>query len=104
MTKALEHKAQGNALFQKGQWEAALSEYSKGISCDSQNPELHLNKSAVLLRLERWHEAQDAANYALVLSNGKLVKAWFRRATALMKNGDVYTAYYDLQYVTPILS
>ncbi|EPT04435.1 hypothetical protein FOMPIDRAFT_64400 [Fomitopsis schrenkii] len=49
--RAQELKAEGNALFGKGEWSAAYETYAEAIQHDDQNAVLHANRAACAIHL-----------------------------------------------------
>ena len=50
---AQELKAEGNALFSKGEWSAALDKYAEAIQHDDQSAVLYANRAACTIHLGR---------------------------------------------------
>jgi hypothetical protein len=90
-------RAEGNVHFKAGDWLLALGRYDKAAALDGMDLAIELNRSAVLLKLERYLEAARAADRALVLSEGRSAKAWFRRAAAFQGMGDLENASWDFK-------
>ena len=97
-------KERGNALFSKNNFELALASYRAGLDAVHKDVSpagaavrlaLYLNCAAALLKLERPHEASQAATDALVL-DARNPKALLRRAKALLCLGDLPAARKDL--------
>ncbi|NWX94176.1 UN45A protein, partial [Nothoprocta pentlandii] len=92
-------RAQGNALFQAGQPEAALAAYTQALALcagAAQRAVLHRNRAACHLKLEDYAKAEADASKAIE-ADGRDVKALFRRSQALQKLGRLDQAVSDLQ-------
>ncbi|NUM54918.1 MAG: tetratricopeptide repeat protein [Candidatus Hydrogenedentes bacterium] len=76
--------AKGYELFEQGEFEAALSAWSKAVSLDPANAKLHNNRAAALIELGRHQEAIDACTEALRVQPGY--------AVAHMTRGEIYAA------------
>uniref|UniRef100_G1K3J0 Protein unc-45 homolog A n=1 Tax=Xenopus tropicalis TaxID=8364 RepID=G1K3J0_XENTR len=89
----------GNKHFKAGDYEAALSCYTKAISLTSDKADkavLHRNRSACYLKLDDFTKAEEDASKAIEVDGGD-VKALFRRSQALEKLGRVDQAIIDLR-------
>jgi len=84
-----ELKLAGNDLFQKKEYEKALSKYREAIENVDENDEknlsiLHSNISATLSKLERYNEALEHA-VASTRNRPEWFKAWYRLSMVLYK-------------------
>lgn len=82
-------KLAGNDLFQKKQYEEALSKYREAIDIVDEDDEknlsiLHSNISATLSKLERYNEALEHA-VASTRNRPEWFKAWYRLSMVLYK-------------------
>ncbi|XP_059570442.1 protein unc-45 homolog A [Alligator mississippiensis] len=92
-------RAQGNELFQAGDYEAALAAYTRALGLCDRAPEravLHRNRAACHLKLEDYLQAEADASKAIE-ADGRDVKALFRRSQALRQLGRLDQAAQDLQ-------
>uniref|UniRef100_A0A915PUK0 MalT-like TPR region domain-containing protein n=1 Tax=Setaria digitata TaxID=48799 RepID=A0A915PUK0_9BILA len=71
-----------NRAFQDGNFNQALSLYHTAIQLYPTNSILYSNRSAIFLRLKRFHESLDDAKQAILLSP-KWAKGYFREGDAL---------------------
>ncbi|XP_069840305.1 protein unc-45 homolog A [Dendropsophus ebraccatus] len=89
----------GNKLFKTGDYEAALSCYTKALRLSADKKDgavLHRNRSACYLKLEDYVKAEEDASKAIEV-DGSDVKALFRRSQALEKLGKLDQAILDLR-------
>ncbi|XP_069481295.1 protein unc-45 homolog A [Ambystoma mexicanum] len=92
-------REEGNNLFKCGDYEAALSLYTKAIRLSSSNVDqavLHRNRAACHLKLGNYAKAEADATKAIDADGGD-VKALFRRSQALEKLERLDQAIVDLQ-------
>ncbi|TFK52145.1 hypothetical protein OE88DRAFT_1657225 [Heliocybe sulcata] len=81
-------KDEGNSLFARGNYQAALEKYTEAINATTGNDEedkvavLYANRAACRLNLKRYHDAATDAKKATQLDPG-YSKAWGRLATAM---------------------
>ncbi|KAH9846628.1 hypothetical protein C2E23DRAFT_890715 [Lenzites betulinus] len=80
-SEATRLKAEGNALFLKGNFSRAYEKYSQAIKHDDGNAILYCNRAACSLGLNRYIEAYTDADQATKLDS-TYAKAWARLATA----------------------
>jgi len=98
----MEHKERGNALFEQGDLEGACAAYLSALEAldEAAEPEQRAtvlsNRSAALLKLQRFSEAEQDAGKALELHPGA-VKALYRRAQALAAQNKLERALVDLR-------
>ncbi|KAJ1180102.1 hypothetical protein NDU88_005326 [Pleurodeles waltl] len=96
---AVNLREEGNKLFKVGEYEAALSLYTKAIHlCSNQTDVavLHRNRAACYLKLENYSDAEADATKAIDVDGGD-VKALFRRSQALEKLERLDEAIVDLR-------
>jgi len=87
-----ELKAKGNEFFKKGQYEEAISWYSKAIEVEPDNHTYYSNRSAARLGLKDYKGAiEDGQNCIRCKKDWN--KGYFRLANAQMKSGDFLGAY-----------
>ncbi|XP_073509295.1 protein unc-45 homolog A isoform X1 [Phyllobates terribilis] len=89
----------GNMYFKSGDFEAALSCYTKALKLSTDKKDaavLHRNRSACHLKLEDYAKAEEDASKAIEVDGGD-VKALFRRSQALEKLGKLDQAILDLR-------
>lgn len=100
LSRASAARAEGNACVGRREWEAAVRSYGAALSeLSFEAPgaaeageqralrlAAHANTALCCLRLARWEEAVRSADAALAIDAGA-VKAWFRRASALLELG-----------------
>lgn len=77
----------GNEAFTTGDYAAALQLYQQAQLSHKDSPLLWTNIAATLLKQKKLDECIEAATQALVVSKGKAVKAWYRRAEAYRAQG-----------------
>ncbi|XP_039628975.1 protein unc-45 homolog A [Polypterus senegalus] len=97
-------RAEGNNLFNSGDFHGALVCYAKALKLsDSPSEEaiLYRNRAACYLKLEDFSKAEDDASKALSTDPGD-VKARFRRSQALQKLGRLDQAFMDIQMCAKI--
>ncbi|TFY70073.1 hypothetical protein EVJ58_g51 [Rhodofomes roseus] len=79
--RAQELKAEGNALFVKGEYAAAHQKYEDAIQYDDRNAILYANRAACSIHLDKFSEAKADAKQAVELDPA-YAKGWARMATA----------------------
>ncbi|XP_061495857.1 RNA polymerase II-associated protein 3 [Rhineura floridana] len=79
--KALAEKEKGNNYFKKGNYDAAIECYTKGMNADPYNPVLPTNRSSAFFRLKKYSVAESDCSLALAL-NKNYTKAYTRRGAA----------------------
>ena len=98
-------KLKGNKCFKRGDYYAALTQYSKALetlsrhqngpdgieNCGKEKSMLHLNRAAAYLKLQRYPEAAVAARDGIKLDEAN-PKAWYRLAKVLEAQGTVVEA------------
>ncbi|KAG8440608.1 hypothetical protein GDO86_006381 [Hymenochirus boettgeri] len=92
-------KEEGNKHFKAGDYEAAITCYTKAIHLSNDKivkAVLHRNRSACHLKLDDYVKAEEDASKAIEVDGGD-VKALFRRSQALEKLGRLDQAILDLQ-------
>lgn len=80
---------------QRGELAEALADVEAALEVRPEMPAVHMNLGDVLMRLERWREAEDAFTRALALGFGSPQRAHFARAIAREESGDLRGAYDD---------
>ncbi|GCC33820.1 hypothetical protein chiPu_0012291 [Chiloscyllium punctatum] len=89
----------GNKYFKLGDYEKALSCYTQAIDLSQNLSEgmiLYRNRAACYLKLEEYSKAEADAS-KVIESDGKDVKALFRRSQALQELGRLDQAFADIQ-------
>ncbi|XP_075063928.1 protein unc-45 homolog A [Mixophyes fleayi] len=89
----------GNKHFKSGEYEAALSCYTKALKLSTDKKDsaiLHRNSAICHLKLENYLKAEEDASKAIEVDGGD-VKALFRRSQALEKLGRLDQAILDLR-------
>ncbi|KAM4677165.1 protein unc-45 homolog A [Discoglossus pictus] len=92
-------REEGNKHFKDGDYDAALSCYTKALSLSDNKKDaavLHRNRAACYLKLDDYLKAEEDSTKAIEVDGGD-VKALFRRSQALEKLGRVDQALLDLQ-------
>lgn len=89
-------KEEGNAHFNKGDYEASYKCYTKAIAAAPLNAVLYSNRSAAALALHRYREAELDAGIAVSL-DAKFAKGFYRRAQARVAQGRVQEARFDVE-------
>lgn len=77
--------------------EAALADLDAARDSGFDSPEIDMNRSAALIRLERYEEAVEAATRALENGLHEEEKAYFNRAIAHERMGRIAQAYDDFR-------
>lgn len=77
----------GNAHFRKGDLQAALQEYTRGIQHQQDDVKLFTNRALVFLRLNNYQSALDDAVRATELDNTN-AKAYYQKGQALRALGE----------------
>ena len=89
--KAEDCKNQGNQALKKNEYQKAVDLYTKAIEFDLSNAIYRCNRSAALLELEMYQEAEQDA-YVATLLESKYAKAWSRLGMTMFKQGDAKRA------------
>ncbi|KOX78956.1 DnaJ like protein subfamily C member 7 [Melipona quadrifasciata] len=93
-------KEEGNAAYEKEQYEKAYKLYTEALTIDPQNiltnAKLHYNKATVAAKLNRLNESVSECTEALKLDENYL-KALLRRAAAYMELKEYEEAVHDLE-------
>ncbi|XP_053573687.1 protein unc-45 homolog A [Bombina bombina] len=92
-------REEGNKHFKAGDYDAALSCYTKAISLSNDKKDaaiLHRNRAACYLKLDNYAKAEEDSSKAIEVDGGD-VKALFRRSQALEKLGQLDQAILDLK-------
>jgi len=84
--KAEDFKSKGNEALKKNEFQKALDLYTEAIKIDLGNAVYRCNRSAALLGLEKYEEAEEDAYVATQL-DPKYAKAWSRLGMAMLKLG-----------------
>lgn len=88
----LEFKAKGNEFFKKGQYEEAITWYSKAIEKEPSNHAYYSNRSAAKTGMKDYKGAIEDANLCIRCKKD-WNKGYFRLATAQEKSGDFLGAF-----------
>ncbi|KAE9410907.1 hypothetical protein BT96DRAFT_983585 [Gymnopus androsaceus JB14] len=89
-------KDKGNNVFKAGNYEQAVDFYKQACKTYKPLPVYMSNLAAAFLKLERWEEAEDAADHA-TLVDPNLLKGYFRRGVARTHLGKPDGAIRDFQ-------
>ncbi|KAJ3758825.1 hypothetical protein EV360DRAFT_43092 [Lentinula raphanica] len=89
-------KEKGNNVFKAGKYQEAVQLYKKACSTYKPLPLYMSNLAAALLKLNRWNEAEIAADHA-TLVEPTLLKAYFRRGVARRHGGKYNGAIRDFE-------
>ena len=89
--KAEEFKNQGNEALKKGEYDKAVDLYTEAIKLDLSNAIYRCNRSAALMGLERYEDAEEDA-YVATVCDPKYAKAFSRLGMAVFKQGDAKRA------------
>ncbi|CDS10959.1 hypothetical protein LRAMOSA03224 [Lichtheimia ramosa] len=93
--KAVIEKDKGNACFQKQDFKAAITHYTKAIDLDPSNAVFFINRAMAYLKLQMYLEAEQDCTRGLNLQPTN-VKALWRRGIARRSLGRVTEARQDL--------
>ena len=88
LAKAEALKAEGNAFFKSGQYQAAIAKYDAASSVDSTVPAYQSNAAACWEKLGDY-EQMEAAARKCISADKTFVKGYFRLATALKNLNDL---------------
>lgn len=91
MGKAEDYKNQGNEALKKNEYQKAVELYTEAIKLDLSNAIYRCNRSAAMIGLEMYEEAEGDAHIATLLDS-KYAKAWSRLGMAMFKRGDAKRA------------
>ena len=89
--KAEDYKNQGNEALKKNEYQKAVDLYTEAIMLDMSNAIYRCNRSAALIGLEMYREAEEDACIATLLDS-KYAKAWSRLGMSMLKQGDAKRA------------
>lgn len=87
-------KEEGNELFKGGNFDEAISSYSRSIAL-SASAQAYANRALAYLKVSRFSEAEDDCNHALSL-DGDYVKVYKRRAIARKELGNLQGSMDDI--------
>ena len=87
----------GILYMRNGQYELAVSDYERALKLSPDSAEAYLNLGAALIYQESYGDALDALNTSIGLDPKDLYAAYYNRAIAREKTGDVTAAYYDFK-------
>ncbi|KMT19422.1 hypothetical protein BVRB_1g012680 isoform A [Beta vulgaris subsp. vulgaris] len=87
-------KEEGNGLFKGGNFDEAISSYSRSIAL-SASAQAYANRALAYLKVSRFSEAEDDCNHALSL-DGDYVKVYKRRAIARKELGNLQGSMDDI--------
>lgn len=79
--RALAEKEKGNNYFKRGNYDAAIECYTKGMNADPYDPVLPANRASAFFRLKKYSVSESDCNLALAL-NKNYIKAYARRGAA----------------------
>lgn len=97
LSPAQSSKEDGNAAFKRGDYEQAVSHYTRALGLDPLLTAARNNRAMALINLQRYAEAEQDCSGVVELEP-RNVKALFRRATARKEVGQVAGAIEDLQH------
>ncbi|UKZ46819.1 hypothetical protein TrVGV298_001029 [Trichoderma virens] len=89
--QAEDYKNQGNEALKKNEYQKAVDLYTEAIKIDLSNAIYRCNRSAALIGLDMFLEAEEDA-YVATLLDPKYAKAWSRLGMAIFKQGDAKRA------------
>jgi len=78
----------GLVLLARGDLDAALAAFDRGLTCDDRKPMLHVNRADTLELLGRYAEAHASLDRALELSPGNAAAIMARRSVIFARSGD----------------
>ncbi|KAJ2896545.1 Palmitoyl-protein thioesterase 1, partial [Coemansia aciculifera] len=96
---ANELKLEANAFYANKQYHEAIDKYTQAIEADPTVPAFYTNRAQCHLFTEGYGAARDDANAALEL-DPSFIKAYYRRAAALLAMGKLKEARADYREVT----
>ncbi|KAJ2840981.1 Palmitoyl-protein thioesterase 1, partial [Coemansia erecta] len=99
VARANELKLEANALFAQKKYHEAIEKYSEAIKKDPTVPAFYTNRAQCHILTEGYGAAKQDADAALDLDSS-FIKAYFRRATALLAMGQLKEARADFREVT----
>ncbi|KAJ2558424.1 Palmitoyl-protein thioesterase 1, partial [Coemansia sp. RSA 1836] len=99
VSRANELKLEANAFYANKQYHEAIDKYTLAIEADPAVPAFFTNRAQCHLLTEGYGAARDDANAALELDPG-FIKAYYRRAAALLAMGKLKEARADYREVT----
>lgn len=79
--QAFIEKEKGNVCFKKGDYNRAITYYSKAIVLDPSNAVYYINRAMANLKLDKWTEVESDCERGIEL-DAKNVKAYWRRGIA----------------------
>ena len=91
MGKAIDYKNQGNDALKKNEYQKAVDLYTEAMKLDLSNAIYRCNRSAALIGLERYEDAEEDA-YIATLLDSKYAKAWSWLGMSMFKQGDARRA------------
>ena len=80
---SVQHQEAGTRAFKLGDWQTAVSEYTKAIALEPQTPLHYSNRSAAYVKLGRFHEAAADAD-ACIRIQPTYCKGYGRKGSALI--------------------
>lgn len=107
-TRALEHEAmnvsnkaatytnRGVARMRQGNFDSALTDYAASKRMSPESGPTWLNEGAAYILKKDYNSALVSLNRAIELESNDLYAAYYNRALARERTGDVEGAYYDL--------
>lgn len=95
--RAATYTNRGVLRMRAGKYEAALSDYGIAKKLKPEIGETYLNEGAAYIFTGDFNSALDALNTAIELESSDIHAAYYNRAIAREKLGDVEGAYYDFK-------
>ncbi|KAJ1876395.1 Palmitoyl-protein thioesterase 1, partial [Coemansia sp. RSA 486] len=99
VARANELKLEANALFAQKKYHEAIDKYTEAIEADPTVPAFYTNRAQCHILTEGYGAAKQDADAALDVDS-TFIKAYFRRATALLAMGQLKEARADFREVT----
>ncbi|MAK60582.1 MAG: hypothetical protein CMK09_06360 [Ponticaulis sp.] len=87
----------GILYMRNGQYKMAMADYEKALEINDQKGETWLNIGAAHIYQQNYSEAIDALNTAIELGTDDLYAAYYNRAVAAERIGDITSAYWDFR-------
>lgn len=89
--KAEDFKNQGNEALKKSEYQKAVDLYTEAIKLDLSNAVYRCNRSAALMAMDRFEDAEEDA-YVATLFDSSYAKAWSRLGMSMFKQGEAKRA------------
>ena len=87
----------GIVRMRDGRYDAALKDYASAERLYKANGPLYLNRGAALIYKQQYGDALSSLNTAIEMETSDLFAAYYNRAIAKEKTGDVQGAYFDFK-------